>query len=51
VKKAFIDVRSLRDWSGVLKQFYAKDGPGVWPAGDAVDEVNNDPEMQSCEST
>jgi hypothetical protein len=51
VKKAFIEVRSLRDWSGVLDRFYRDDGPGIWPAGDAVDEVNNDPAMQSCEPT
>jgi hypothetical protein len=44
VKKQFIEVRSLRDWSGVLDKWYAHDGPGVWPAPDAVDEVNSDAE-------
>lgn len=51
VKKAFIEVRSLRDWSGVLDRFYADDGRGVWPAADAADEVNADPAMQQCEAT
>jgi tRNA-dihydrouridine synthase len=50
VKKAFIEVRSLRDWSAVLDRFYAHDGPGVWPAADAVDEVNADPAMRQCET-
>lgn len=50
VKKAFIEVRSLRDWSAVLDRFYAADGPGVWPTADAVDEVNDDPAMQQCEA-
>src|SRR3954468_12153421 len=40
VKTHFINVRSLRDWSDVLDRFYAMDGPGVWPAADAADEVN-----------
>lgn len=51
VKKAFIEVRSLRDWSGVLDRYYADDGPGVWPAANAADEVNADPSMQQCEAT
>jgi tRNA-dihydrouridine synthase len=50
VKKAFIDVSSLREWNAVLDRFYAEPGPGVWPADDAVDEVNSDPAMQSCEA-
>ena len=41
VKKRFINVRSLRDWSAVLEEFYATDGPGVWPSADAADEVNS----------
>lgn len=51
VKKAFIEVHSLRDWQGVLDRFYTGEGPGVWPAADAVDEVNGDPSLQSCEVT
>lgn len=50
VKKAFIEVRSLRDWSAVLDRYYAADGPGVWPGQDAVDEVNADPAMQGGEA-
>jgi tRNA-dihydrouridine synthase len=40
VKAAFIAVRSLRDWNGVLERWYAADGPGVWPGPMAADEVN-----------
>jgi tRNA-dihydrouridine synthase len=40
VKRDFIDVHSLRDWTGVLDRWYAADGQGVWPAADAADEVN-----------
>lgn len=47
VKKAFIAVHSLRDWQTVLDRYYAGDGPGVWPAAGAVDEVND---LQSCEA-
>lgn len=50
VKKAFIEVRSLRDWQAVLDRFYADDGPGVWPAKDAVDEVNAEAAVQGCGS-
>ena len=49
VKKKFINVRSLRDWSAVLDEFYATDGPGVWPAEGAEDEVN-DGGATSCEA-
>lgn len=49
VKDAFIDIRSLREWEGVLERFYRTDGPGVWPAGDAVDEVNAEAPAQTCE--
>lgn len=49
-KKAFIAVVSLTDWNRALAEFYSDDGPGTWPAQDAVDEVNSDPAMQSCES-
>jgi nifR3 family TIM-barrel protein len=47
VKRAFIEVHSLRDWTNVLDRFYSIDGPGVWPAPNAADEVNAD--EQSCE--
>jgi hypothetical protein len=40
VKRDFIQVHSLRDWQGVLDRWYVGDGPGVWPAEDAADEVN-----------
>jgi len=40
VKKAFISVRSLRDWSGVLERWYAENGLGEWPDPLAADEVN-----------
>lgn len=40
VKKAFIEVVSLRDWQRVLDQWYAKDVPGVSPAKAMVDLVN-----------
>lgn len=49
VKADFINVRSRREWSAVLEKWYAADGPGVWPAPTAADEVN-DPDLQSCES-
>jgi tRNA-dihydrouridine synthase len=42
VKAQFINVRSLRDWTSVLTNWYTTDAPGVWPAPDAVDEVNPD---------
>ena len=48
VKSHFINVKSLRDWNNVLEKWYAVDGPGVWPAADAVDEVND--ELQNCEA-
>lgn len=41
VKKDFINVTYLHDWQRVLDRWYAVDGPGVWPAADAVDEVND----------
>jgi tRNA-dihydrouridine synthase B len=40
VKRDFIDVHSLRDWTRVLDRWYAAEGPGAWPAADAADEVN-----------
>ena len=48
MKNAFIQVSSLRQWAAVLENFYAIDGPGVWPSVTAVDEVNGD--LQSCEA-
>ena len=50
VKRQFIEVQSLRDWTDVLQRWYATDGPGVWPAATAADEVNNDTSMQSCDA-
>lgn len=44
VKQRFIAVRSLADWAGTVRDFYAHDGPGVRPAREVVDEVN-----ASCE--
>ncbi len=48
VKRDFIDVESLRDWKRVLDKWYSADGPGVWPAADAANEVNAD--EQACEA-
>lgn len=44
VKKAFIAVRSLRDWTNVLDRWYVADGNGVWPDPKAADETH-DPEL------
>jgi nifR3 family TIM-barrel protein len=41
VKRAFIAVRSLRDWRAALDCGYTTDGPGVWPNPQAADEVND----------
>ncbi len=41
VKTAFIDIHSLRQWDIVLDQYYAHDGPGVWPDPASADEVND----------
>lgn len=41
VKRDFIDVSSLRDWTAVLDRWYTHDGSGVWPSPDAADEVND----------
>jgi tRNA-dihydrouridine synthase B len=40
VKRDFIEVKSLRDWNATLDKWYDGDGPGVWPAPNAADEVN-----------
>ncbi len=50
VKRGFINVHSLRDWTNVLTEWYAEDAPGVWPAATAADEVNADADLQSCET-
>ncbi len=42
VKSAFVQVRSLRDWTDVLERWYTNDGPGVWPSERAADEVNDE---------
>jgi nifR3 family TIM-barrel protein len=51
VKQEFINVQSRRNWAGVLDRWFAGDGPGVWPAADAADEVNDGggADLQSCE--
>jgi hypothetical protein len=49
VKAQFINVRSLRDWTNVLGDHYATDGPGVWPDPRAADEVNAGGDARSCE--
>jgi nifR3 family TIM-barrel protein len=48
VKSDFINVRSLRDWKNVLDTYYSAEGPGVWPAPDAANEV--DQQLDSCEA-
>jgi len=52
VKAGFIAVKTLRDWTMVLDRWYAADGPGIWPAADAADEVNDaEPaEARGCEA-
>ncbi|MEA2710757.1 MAG: tRNA-dihydrouridine synthase [Phycisphaerales bacterium] len=50
VKKEFINVHSLRDWTAVLENHYATEGPGVWPAANAADEVNDGGAETSCEA-
>jgi tRNA-dihydrouridine synthase B len=42
VKRDFIEVHSLRDWTRVLDKWYATDAHGIWPAADAADEVNSE---------
>ncbi len=49
VKREFIDVQSLRDWTNVLDKWYADPGPGVWPDAKAADEVNGATDLQTCE--
>ena len=49
VKHDFINVHSLRDWTGVLERWYGADGPGVWPDPRAADEVNDGGAEVSCE--
>ncbi len=41
VKARFVNVHSLRDWQGVLEEWYAEDRPGVWPDPKSADEVND----------
>src|SRR5215204_4133815 len=49
VKTRFINVKSLRDWTDVLDDFYTHDGPGVWPDPKAADEVNEQ-QQSNCEA-
>jgi tRNA-dihydrouridine synthase B len=51
VKREFIAVHSLRDWTRVLDAWYATDAPGVWPSPTAADEVNAAADAQSCEAS
>ena len=44
VKRDFIAVHSLRDWTAVLDRWYRADSPGAWPAPTSADEVTT-----SCE--
>jgi len=44
VKRAFINVLSLRDWQKVLDEFYTNDGAGIRPQQHTVDLVN-----ETCE--
>jgi len=48
VKTEFINVKSLRDWQTVLDRFYQTEGPGVWPAPNAADEVNDGLSLAEC---
>lgn len=48
VKREFINVHSLRDWTAVLEKWYADSGPGVWPDPTAADEVNGATDLQTC---
>jgi len=49
VKREFVDVHSLRDWTNVLNKWYATEAPGVWPPDAAADEVNAG-DLQSCDA-
>ncbi len=49
VKKQFIEVRSLREWTAVLDRWYGSDAAGVWPDPRAADEVNDSSDTQTCE--
>ncbi len=49
VKRAFIEVSSLREWTATLDQFYGADGQGVWPLAAAADEVNEAAGAEGCE--
>lgn len=40
VKKAFIDVRSLREWNDVLDRHYSSNENGVWPNATSANEVD-----------
>src|SRR5262249_856200 len=50
VRSAFIAVSSLRQWIDMLNKWYALNGPGVWPPANAPDEVNESPDLQSCDA-
>jgi tRNA-dihydrouridine synthase len=50
VKREFIEVKSLRDWTAVLTKWYATDGPGVWPDPSSANEVNGASDLEGCEA-
>ncbi len=50
VKREFINVHSLRDWTNVLERWYSISGPGVWPDAQSADEVNGPTDLQSCDA-
>lgn len=41
VKEQFVNISSITDFARVIDAWYADDRPGVWPAVDAADEVND----------
>lgn len=47
VKRAFIEIRSLREWDDVLDRHYGSDGPGVFPDPRAADEVNDEQAIEA----
>jgi tRNA-dihydrouridine synthase B len=48
VKTDFIKIHSLRDWQDVLNRWYKVDGPGVMPAAELSDEVNDCGELATA---
>jgi tRNA-dihydrouridine synthase B len=50
VKRDFVNLTSLTDWQRTIEKWYSVDAPGANPKIDAVDEVNNDTNNDTCES-